>query len=282
MNEPHPGSDLDVVELIGGKPNPTGSHARFDREEFTPFYQRTIDAIRAVDADNWVFVEPRYGAPGLGMPSYLDPLTDPRPGAPRLAYAPHLYSLKAEATGTYEPIGDPAVANWERERQVELARQPMPLLLGEWGFAHSTGNARRYLSDVLEMADRNLSSWAWWAYDCGGWGFWECDGAERPMVADVIRAYPRRVAGVPSAFSYDPGSRELVLTYADAPGIGGATEISAPSRLYPEGPRVMLDGGPLADEPSWDRTRGVLSVTVPVTGGVHEIRVGPALSANRD
>jgi hypothetical protein len=45
---------------------------------------------------------------------------------------------------------------------------------------------------------------------------------------------------------------------------------------YPEGPLVSLDGSPLTDGPAWDRTRGVLSVTVPFSGGTHEIRVHAA------
>jgi len=276
MNEPHPGSAMDPIELLGLRPNPDGPHAAFDRDHFGPFYQRLIDAVRQTDLDKWVFFEPRYGAPGLGMPSYLGPLTDPRPGEARIAYAPHLYSLKAEATGVYDPIGDPAVANWERERQIELARQPMPLLLGEWGFSHETVNADGYLSDVLTMADRNLASWAWWSYDCGGWGFWECDGAERPMVAAVVRAYPQRVAGVPTAFSFDPDTRELVLTYADAPGVRGPTEIVAPARLYPTGVSVSLPAAPDGAAWAWDEARGLVTVTLANTGETHEIRVGPA------
>ena len=274
MNEPHPGSDMDPIELLGLRPNPEGPHARFDREEFGPFYQRLIDALRRVDADKWIFFEPRYGAPGLGMPSYLGPLTDPRPGAARIAYAPHLYSLKAEATGVYAP-DDAVVALWEAERQTELARQPMPLVIGEFGFPHETVDAERYLDDVLTMADRNLSGWAWWSYDCGGWGPWACDGTEQPLTARMVRAYPRRVAGEPTTFSYDAEARSLVLTFRARPDSGGDTLIVAPERLYPDGPTATLDGAPVTDA-NWDRARGLLTLPSLRDDAVHELRVAPS------
>ena len=277
MNEPHPGSDMDPIELLGLRPNPEGPHARFDRDEFGPFYQRVINGMRQVDPDKWVFVEPRYGAPGLGMPSYLGPLTDPRPGAARIAWAPHLYSLSAEATGVYAP-DDPVVALWETERRAELARQPMPLLIGEFGFNHGTVDAERYLNDVLQMADRNLAGWAWWSYDCGGWGFWECDGTEKPLTAMAVRAYPRRVAGEPQGFSYDATTRVLELRFTSRADVGGDTVVVAPERLYPDGPAVTLDDQPAPDA-SWDRARGLLTLTLAPNDAAHVLRVGPASGA---
>lgn len=280
MNEPHPGSDIDVIELLGNE-NPNSSHRAYDLEDLQPFYQRAIEAIREVDEENWIFVEPRYGAPGLGMPSYFGLFTDPRPGAARVAYAPHLYSLKTEATGVYDLEGDHTVANWERERSLELGKQPMPMLIGEWGLSHSTVNVERAILDVIELCDRMMAGWAYWDYSFGGWGFWEPDGSEGPNADLIVRPYPRRVAGEPLAYGYDRETRVFALRFLPQDDVTAPTVIGLPAdRLYPDGwiLEVSVDGAvdPTAIQ-EWDASLGVVRVTTGTDKAERTIEVRPAL-----
>jgi len=277
MDEPHPGSDLDPIELLC-KDNPgVSSHVAFDQEDLGPFYQRVIDAIRAVDPDHWIFFEPRYGAPGLGMPSYLPVLTDPRPGAARVAYAPHLYSLTAEASGVYDLDQDRTVAKWEAERTKELERQPMPLLLGEFGFDHGVTNARTYLADVLAMIDRLRGGWAWWDYSSGSWGFHTPEGEDKPLTDLLVRPYPRRVAGVPLSWSWQPEERVFTLRWEDRAGVTGPTRVSLPAaRHYPDGWVVTCDDPEGSWSWEWDGETEILALTTPASGGVHRLRITPA------
>ena len=160
MNEPSPGSMGDGIELLGTE-NLTGPHPEFDQTRLQPFYQRTIERIREVDTDSWIFLEPRYGAPANGLLSYMGTLDDPREGGDRLAAYPHLYSISLEATGRYDVDNNHTVADWEQARTTERAQQAMPLAIGEWGLAQGTENVGPFMLDVLNMADRMMAGWAY-------------------------------------------------------------------------------------------------------------------------
>ena len=258
FNEPSPGSKTDVGELLG-RPNVSGPDPGFDRDELFPLYQRVLEDLRTVDADHWVFVEPRYGAPGNGLPSYHDAMHDPRPGAARVVYAPHLYSLAYERDQKYDPARETAVAAWEAARNIELIRAPMALILGEWGFDWTFPGAELYGRAVLDMADRMRAGWAYWSYAPGTWGLWNDDGTERLPAADaIVRPYPRAVPGVPTSFGFDADTHVFRLTFERRPGATGATEIYlAAARQYPSGFDVALPPGYVQ---AWDAAREVLSV----------------------
>jgi endoglycosylceramidase len=275
MNEPHPGSDVDALELIGF-PNPDSTHASFDRDKFHPFYTRVISAIREVDADTFIFFEPRYGAPGNGVASYLPPLTDPREGAPRLVYAPHLYSVKLEANEAYAPESDTAFVDWERERRAEVAASPMPIVIGEWGFGTDWENVEQAMIDTVEMADRLLAGWSYWPYDPGGWSFVDGDWNEKEAADWVVRVYPQRIAGAPTSFSYDRDTRVFELVFEDREGVTGPTEIYIPAaRSYPDGWEITVSDAEGAWSTEWDAAREILRLTTPKTGGEHRVTIQP-------
>lgn len=278
INEPFPGSDFDGAEaLFRQTPEGGGSSKTFDETKLGPFYQRMIQAIRAVDADHWIFVESRYGAPANGSPSYLPKLDDPRAGAPRVVYAPHLYSAGAEATGSFS-ANDPTVSLWEQERTVDLARQDCPLLLGEWwAFKWSDPNARTYVDRILAMADRMQIGWAYWAYDPGpasDHALFAEDGTDNPVADVVVRPYPRAIAGVPVSFAFDPDARTLDVTFDQHDGVTGPTEIFVPARTYPNGFDVLMPTDPNGTM-TFDATSGIARVTTDPAVARHEVRVVP-------
>ncbi|MCP4805146.1 MAG: glycoside hydrolase family 5 protein [Proteobacteria bacterium] len=269
MNEPHPGSLVDGQELLGNE-NPSGTHYEFDQERLQPFYQRTIEAIREVDEDSWIFFEPRYGAPGDGLPSYMGVLTDPREAGDRLVYHPHLYSVILEATGEYKD-DDTTVANWEENRALEAAAQDCAVVLGEWGLSQSTEGAERFMGDVVDMADRSMAGWSYWDYGFGGWLPVDGDGNELETMDVLVRVYPQRVAGTPVSFGFDRDSRVFELEFTDREGVSGATEIYVPPRHYPDGFDVELSDGDWV----FDTDSNLLSVTVEPVDGVHRVGLRP-------
>ncbi len=271
MNEPSPGSMNDVIELLGTE-NPDGTHPTFVRERLQPFYQRLIDRIRPVDGESWIFVEPAYGAPGNGLPSYMGVLTDPRPEGDRLAWYPHLYSVDLEASGSYDLDDNGTVADWERNRAQEYETQPMPMAIGEWGLDQDTENVEAFMADVVAMADRRMAGWAYWDYRFGGWMPVDADGVERPTMDLLVRAYPRAVAGTPTSFGFDPDTAAFFLEFDTREGISGATEIYLPARHYPDG--WLLDVSTDEHTTTWDAATAVLSVNVEAAGS-HRIEVSP-------
>jgi endoglycosylceramidase len=269
MNEPSPGSYLDLVA------GPDGGMAIFDREYLTPFYQRTIGRIRAVDPDGWIFLEPLFLLPAAGEPSYVEPLTDPRPGEPRLAWFPHLYSAKVELNASYDPTRDATIPNWEVSRGTERERLGMPVLIGEFGVTDAVVGGADHLRDVLDMADRATTGWTYWEYNSDAFGFLRADGTEKPKAAALVRTYPRAVAGRPLHVRYDSATHVFALVFAET-GVPGPTEIYVPEgRWYPNGFDVRASDPAGAWSTAWDADREILSVWTDPEQTAHVVTITP-------
>lgn len=279
MNEPHQGSGFDVIALTLRRDlsaeSPLGV---FESGPFADFYQRVIDGIRREDRDSYIFVEPSYGIPGDGGPSFLPLLDDPRSGASKIAYAPHLYSFRLEAAETYA-ADDGIFPRWRANREADGVRMETPMLIGEWGLSMDFPGSERFVDELLTLADDMLVGWAHWSWDPNGsWSMWNVgpDGPgrweERPLMDRLVRTYPMRVAGEPTALSFDPATAEMRLTYATRREAHGETEIFVPARHYPDGYEVVVSApeGSYSVRTDAERQRVYVLVNEP---GEHEIVV---------
>lgn len=277
INEPSGGSAIDLNEIQRGvATGPTSRTSVFDQTRLIPFYQRMIERIRAVDQDHWIFFEPRFGAAGSGAVQYFPPLTDPRAGEPRIVYAPHLYSFLYEAASAYQPT-DRTVARWEAARIEESRTTNYPILMGEFGMDRTFPGAAQYLDDVLDMADRQMLSWAYWAYSPGTWGFWDPVAmTEHPNIDQLVRVYPQRVAGTPTSWSWDRHTHVFTLAFDTRAGVTGPTEIFVPSERFFAGGFDVTSTDPMGSWSStFDATRHVLSITTSDTVPSHAFTIAP-------
>jgi len=248
MNEPWQGSYLLRNE-------------EFDQTVFFDFNQRVIDAIRTVDEDNWVFYEPRAFPCNNGNPSYLPALVDPRGGAPRIGYYPHLYPILIPFLDEWNPAIDHSLENWRKNKLIEANRQQGPLLVGEWRMqaADSGENWLAWLHAALAMFEEVSSGWAWWAHN--PWDTMNEDLTETPLMDVLVQTYARAVAGVPQSTSYDPDTRVYEITFIPDLSIEAPTEIYIPaSRHYPEGWEFNVVANEDAYESDWDSDAEVLSI----------------------
>lgn len=269
MNEPWAGT------ILNG--SMTQNLAAFDAGPYRAFLERCIAAIRSVDADGWIFFEPRAWGPNSGEASLIGALDDPRSGEPRLAYFPHYYSLSVDAFGNYAPAYDESMRNWARNRKLEIDVQRAPLLIGEWGTGTYVTGWRPYLEDVLRMADRMTSGWAYWEYGRGGWSPIDAAGNEAAQADVLVRSYPQRIAGRPLLVDYDPETKILRVVFDDAPGVTGATEIYLPvARRFPNHFDVWTTDPDGTWSTSWDADREILSYTADPARSHHEIVISPA------
>jgi endoglycosylceramidase len=273
INEPHPGSDFDAMEALGME-SPESPSPGFDRNKLQPFYKRVISKIRESDPDTWIAFEPRYGAPGNGSPSYMPRIEDPRNGPPRLLYAPHLYSVPMESSQNYDPAADKCIPNWEKNRIAETAKLGTPLIAGEWGVGPGWVNSHLFMSQVVEMADRLMAGWAYWALDPGGWSWLNSDGTERSTANIIVRAYPQRIAGIPKSYSFDPATLVFRLEFESDPAITAPTEIYIPAkRFYPRGFDLTVNTSSERWSMAWDPAREVASVTIKPPAGTYVLEV---------
>ncbi len=264
MNEPNPGSMVDLTEMLG-TPQADSQSPAFDAQKFGPFYQRLINRLRAIDADHWFFFEPRFGAPGAGMPQFLPKLTDPRPQGARLVYAPHLYSVSFEANQSFDVNADHTVADWQKNRAIDQQTQNSAMLMGEWGFDYKWANAPVAMAQILTMADQMMIGWAYWAFGPGGWSFVNGDAthSEAPSIVQMVRAYPRRIAGKPTAFLYDADKHTLHLEFVPDPRITAPTELYIPAkRFFPNGYKVIVNRPAAQWQTAWDPQLELLTLTL--------------------
>lgn len=244
MNEPYGGTLQGVA---------------FESGPLTKLYQRTSDAIRAVDADTWLCVEPQAFGFNWGLPSALGPIDDARDGDPRIAFCPHLYPLPMDLgegfAGSSKPLVEGAVAQWRSNvlRTAEVlgqGRGAVPIILGEFGLDTTHEGAGDYVQLVYETADAAGMGVAYWSRDDGSWGPYEADGTERNLVAWLNRPYPREVDHLQSWSSSADGV-EFEVTAA------GSAVVYLPPGSFTGTPRV--DGAQIR---SWEPETGLLTLRI--------------------
>ncbi|MCB0972093.1 MAG: cellulase family glycosylhydrolase, partial [Acidimicrobiales bacterium] len=267
LNEPF-GKIRDGEDLIGAA-------GRVEREQLTPMYQRLTDAIAAVDADHWVFIEPPNLA-SLGVATSLGAVT-----GPKVAIYPHMYDANIELA-TYGDDGnivyDPAFfTQWADAIRGYAATHRVPMLVGEWGIAHpERPGMDAFVADTLATLDRETSGWSMFTM-CQGEGYCPFDaaGAPRPAIDQILSPYARAIAGAPTSSTWDPEARTLRVRFAETEA-GGPTEIWLGEDLtYPDGWVVETSDAEGTWTSSYDPDTGVLSVDLSATGEAHAICVSP-------
>ncbi|MEV0095976.1 cellulase family glycosylhydrolase [Streptomyces sp. NPDC050738] len=247
----------------------------FEAGPLAALYRRTITAIRAVDRDSWIFVEPEAVSANWGLPSALPRLTDPRGGGDkaRIAYAPHLYPLPMDLgggyTGSTKSQVDSTLDSWREQTEKTARRLGAPVLIGEYGLDMTLPGAGAYVTKVRETADAMGAGTAYWSSDPGSWSPWDKELKPTALVPILDRPGPRAIAGDPIAYDWDVKSRTLTVRWRGAADVLGGTEIYLPVRYFPEGGRVA--GGV---QQSWDAKSRILTVTS--GAGEHTVKVTPA------
>ncbi|WP_067833766.1 cellulase family glycosylhydrolase [Actinomadura kijaniata] len=262
------GYDL-INEPFGG----TRQLGFFEKPTLTPFYQRVVNAIREVDRDNWIFLEPQPVGPNEGGPTFLDPVRDPRPGGPRLVLAPHLYPLGIDLGGSYSgptrALARAQLALWRTNLPAAARRLGTPLWIGEVGGMNAdAAGAGDFTADWLTLADDLRIGWAYWSNDPGATGVTDANGNPTVFGRLLARPRPRAIAGTPTRISHRSGA--LTVAWRNRPGVSGPTEIWLPSAAVPR-----VTGSDPAGRWSWrwDPARKVLSVWHDPTTPTHTVTV---------
>ena len=169
----------------------------FERTLLGPLYQRTINAIRQADTRHWIAVEPQALGVNQGLPSALPRLHDPRPGEPRIAYAPHFYPALIGAgqtyTGVTKTLTRATMRRWFTTSQDTARRLGAPLNVGEFGEDATQPGALEFVDDVLAETRRTGASWLYWSNDPGSWGPYAPGGGWAPRAGHLARGAAGRV-----------------------------------------------------------------------------------------
>ncbi|MFJ9612139.1 cellulase family glycosylhydrolase [Kitasatospora sp. NPDC101176] len=220
--------------------------AALEQGRLADMYRRLITAVRRVDTRAWLFVEPTVLV-GQGVPTRLPGFDDPRPGPPRLGYAPHFYDTAVESGADWDPSGG-FVERYTAAITDYPAAHRLPVLVGEWGppDSHRPGNTELVRRQVAAM-DGFAEGWTMWYWCRGTGGYCALDPAGRPAPGDepAFGPYPAAVAGTDVRTTGGTlrwradGSRtssELVLPPAAFPHGAAVTATPAGARVEVEQP----------------------------------------------
>ncbi|SEA87498.1 MULTISPECIES: cellulase family glycosylhydrolase [unclassified Mycobacterium] len=251
MNEPFPGTSW-LPTLLGSP--------FFAYQELTPMYRQVASAIRSVDPNAALLVEPANPAVSevgaiLGLPLQLGTIDDPN-----VVLAFHDYCA-GSATASF--------CGWLASQQANTAQayakaHQIPVIMNEFG----ASNARSDLYAEMNAANANLMSWAVWAYT--GYGDITTSGntdgeslvynPQLPPTGSNVNTsalqvlttpFPQAISGTPIAFSNAHGTFDFSYSTAKADGSGNfapgsQTMISVPAIAYPNGYSVTVTGGQVA------------------------------------
>lgn len=189
----------------------SGPAQEFEQTLLQPFYDRAVAAIRAVDPNRAVFVEPASGAwSGTRLLSALDV---PKDGAgqpfPNVVFAPHFYDFSVDFGFPYS-----ATAAYLQEclarAQAAGDRMGVPTWFGEWGawgipgVSDEVAQRGLLVRHHVDAFDALLCGWAYWQYGA--------DFLESPFMPQLSRPYPQVIAGTPTAMHVTESTLELEFT----------------------------------------------------------------------
>ncbi|MUL50025.1 cellulase family glycosylhydrolase [Mycobacterium sp. CBMA293] len=274
MNEPFPGTSW-LPTLLGSP--------FYADQQLTPMYNQVAAAIRAVDPNTALFVEPANPAVSeipaiLGAPVQLGTINDTN-----VVLAFHDYCAGSATS---------SICGWLASQQASTANaygkaNNMPVFMDEFG----ASNAPSDLQAEMNAAANYLMSWSEWAYS--GVGDITTSGSTNgesvvynpalpptggnvntTSLQTLAAPYPQAVSGTPLSFSNANGAFTFSYSTAKADGsgnfaTGSQSTISVPAVAYPNGYTVTAIGGHVvsaANAPTLviasDTATGVVQVVV--------------------
>ncbi|WP_369183030.1 cellulase family glycosylhydrolase [Streptomyces sp. Y1] len=233
--------------------------AALESGRLADMYRRLIAAVRRADTHAWLFVEPTVLV-GQGVPTRLPGFTDPRPGAPRLGYAPHFYDTAVENGADWDGA-DGFVEQYTAAITAYPAAHRLPVLVGEWGPPNSrTPGNRELVRRQVAAMDGFAEGWTMWYWCRGDGGYCALDRAGNPAPGDepAFGPYPAAVAGT--------GVRTDGSTVRwSADGTGRDSELVLPPSAFPRGARAAVtpaDARVEVDQPAPGRA-GTVRIRLP-------------------
>jgi endoglycosylceramidase len=216
------------------------SAAQFEREVLPDFYDEVIWAVRGVDPDARFMIQPSP-ATNVGVPTELAP---PHPPTD-VIYGPHFYPPSVELGSGYHGDDD-ALGHQLGVLCADAERLQMPLVVGELGVRRNVRGAARFLVDTYDALDDARASAFYWSYGRGGdtsYAMLDSGGAPSVQGKALARPYPRRIAGSPIRWSWDPEEGLFAAQWEEDGSALGDTEVALPQLALPRGVTVELARG---------------------------------------
>jgi hypothetical protein len=263
------------------EPNPGYLAVGAEAATIGRFYQRAVDAIRAVDARHTIFVEPTVVRSAASPVAVMPPM----PLDDNLAYAPHIYFDQAGAEAS----------DWEHwlAWKEGLTAGGLPIWIGEFPLLDREGG-EGYNRTFPERAEAALVGWSHWVWKetCGnphhGYGgvppssmhVYDCDaqaftGLKQARVPHLVRAYPLYAPGRLTALTFSAQTKRMTATGTDAPAGGAPLRVFVPRTVHYGGADPAVSTTGLRDVRIEPRADGNAELVGVPTGGSWSVELAP-------
>jgi endoglycosylceramidase len=247
-NEPYPTlADAGVCATPVGCPE-------FDTGALAALYVKILQAIRPIDPDRLIFVEPTGFFGLLQAHTWLPSMNDPQ-----VAFAFHDYCAPGLYGAPVAAVCDPLMSLGLTNAQSHFDSTGEPGLLDEFGAGDSDDNTA-YLLDQADQQMLSWMHWAYWAQDFGKVSTYglsndlkkapEGDNIKQGLLTVLSRPSPRLIAGTPQSWHWNASDSTFTAVYSTARVDGsGSFATNAVStffvhpRFYPNGYQVQVTGG---------------------------------------
>jgi endoglycosylceramidase len=205
--------------------------AAFSASTLSAFYAQVVTHMRALAPSSLVFVDP-VPIDGITQTTSLV-----RPPGDGVVFAPHFYPLTNNPDAVLDDM-----TKW----QVVSAAWNTPTFVGEFGATHKFTSTLPLMQGIFDSLDALGMSGSEWEYSVAAedWngesdGTVAGDGTEYDVARAVIRPFARAVSGSAIAGGFDTTTSIFTLAFTPSSDV---TVVSVPSRAYPNGYDVSLDG----------------------------------------
>lgn len=202
---------------------PEQYYADFEKTALIPYFLKAATAIRAVNRQQLIFIEPSVSA-NFGVQTHIADFLqqDKTPGG--IAFAPHAYDIVTDTRSVANGSGQRMQIVFHRLDSVRQAMN-VPMLLGEWGAFYGAGASVLPAGDaIVKQLEQLRCGEIYWSY------FSSLDKSGYfPL---INRAYPAAVGGTLQEFHYDREKMSFSITWKNDPAITAPTIIYFPLPPY--------------------------------------------------
>jgi len=242
-----------------------------ENQLYRPLFIRFIEAIRAIDPDRRLIVEPTI----LNSTGFFSWVMDPLPYE-QLIYEPHVYPGFCAIEGIGYWVGPEFLRSDIQQRFAESKKAGLPLFVGEFGIGYLEQGAADFAHDSYLFLDEVMAHAAWWSYGRDdGMALLFPDGAEKPgFLNSVDRPYPQVTAGRLQSFGFDQEEKIFTVRFRNISFMAPEIFIYIPAkRHWPDG--FIVNSTDRAGYWSWKfySTESILHVHADPEAAEHEITV---------
>jgi endoglycosylceramidase len=200
----------------------------FDLNRYSPFLNRTSEAIRNVTDEGILFVDNNYYS-NTGIPSFTPPITVNGKVDEKQCFGPHAYDFMVD-TELYKFASNSRVGSIFEEHRRAQERLGIPVVVGEWGGNSEGTEWLPHIEYLLALFDSYKWSFTYWEHTAYLYN--------APLKKTLQRPFPTAVCGEIVSYKHNRANKCFTLIWEQDKEYDVPTEVFVPF----EAKRILTDG----------------------------------------